>query len=279
MRGSEPARICNSARRRIIGALASKNNPRMLIKTCLLPAVGLILATLNTPLLAQTAPVGPFRTEAEAVRHQAAFVSAAQKQGYTLRPAYFYRNRLDVTKTRKLRRAGVDMQKMDRSILIDGSYGYREETLFSDWVVRGIVTGETGDSSRRACFHTTYTVRVSEVWQGQLPAKTVTVKTMNGPIGTMQMHVAESPVFHQGQEVVLYLGRFDLAGFAEAEKQGLSFCTNNATADDFQVSKALVVLPNGTVAGHGGLPVAEVRAAVQAISVLLDKEHFFQKEF
>lgn len=250
----------------------------MLLKKCLLLAVGLTVATL-APLLAQTAPVGPFRTEAEAVRHQAAFMAAAQKQGYTSRPSYFYRNRLDVTKTRELRRAGVDMQRMDRSILIDGSYGYREETLFADWVVRGVVTEETGDSSRRVCFHTTYTISVAEVWQGRLAAKTVTVKTANGPSGTMQLHVAESPEFHRGQEVVLYLSRFDLAGFAEAEKQGLSFCTTNATADDFQVSKALVLLPNGTIAGHAGLPVAEVRAAVQAISAILDKEHFYQKEF
>ncbi|MGY3087924.1 hypothetical protein ACVWYF_000957 [Hymenobacter sp. UYAg731] len=252
----------------------------MLLKTCLPLAAGLALPILlATSVLAQTAPVGPFRTEAEAVRHQASFLAAARKQGYTSRPAFFYRNRLDVTKTRELRRVGVDMQKMDRSLLIDGSYGYREETLFADWVVRGIVTEETGDSSRRVCFHTTYQVKVTEVWQGQLSPGTVTVKTMNGPTGTYRLHVSESPEFHQGQEVVLYLNRFDLAGFAEAEKQGLTNCANNATSDDFQVSKALVVLPNGTIAGHAGLPVAEVRAAVQAISAILDKEHFYQKEF
>lgn len=251
----------------------------MRIKSFLFVAAGLLLAAFAPPLRAQTAPVGPFRTEAEAVRHQAAFMAAARKQGYTSRPAFFYRNRLDVTKTRELRRLGVDMLKMDRSFLIDGSYGYREETLFDDWVVRGIVTEETGDSSRRVCFHTTYTVRVTEVWQGRLTAKTVTVKTANGPVGTMQMHVAESPEFHRGQEVVLYLNRFDLAGFAEAEKQGLSFCVTNATAEDFQVSKVLQVQPNGTIAGHAGLPVAEVRAAVQAIGAVLDKEHFYQQAF
>jgi hypothetical protein len=250
----------------------------MSTKACLLWATGLMVAAFETSL-AQTVPVGPFRTEAEAVRHQAGFLVAARKQGYTLRPTFFYRNRLDVTKTKALRRVGVDMQNMDRSFLIDGSYGYREETLFADWVVRGIVTEEIGDSSRRVCFHTTYAVKITEVWQGQLTARTVTVKTANGPVGTYQMHVAESPEFHEGQEVVLYLNRFDLAGVADAEKQGLSMCTNNATAEDFQVSKALQVLPNGTVAGHAGLPVAEVRTAVQAISAILDKEHFYQKEF
>ena len=251
----------------------------MLIKTASLLATCLTVAALTAPLRAQTVPVGPFSTDAEATRHQARFMAAAEKAGYTSRPSFFYRNRLDVTKTKALGRLGVDMQKMDRSILIDGSYGYREETLFADWVVRGVVTVETGDSSRWVCFHTTYTISVTEVWQGLLPAKTITVKTANGPSGTMRLYVAESSEFHQGQEVVLYLNRFDLAGFAEAEKQGLSFCTNNATADDFQVSKALVVQPNGTIAGHAGLPVAEVRAAVQAIGALLDKEHFYQKEF
>ena len=256
-----------------------ENKILMLLKTCLVPAACLLAAALPTPLRAQAAPVGPFRTEAEAVRHQAGFLAAAQRQGYTLRPGYFYRNRLDVTKTRALRRVGVELLKMDRSILIDGSYGYREETLFADWVVRGVVTEETGDSSRRVCFHTTYQVKVTEVWQGRPGTETITVKIANGPVGTFRMHVAESPEFRQGQEVVLYLNRFDLAGFAEAEKQGLTGCANNATADDFQVSKALVVLPNGTVAGHAGLPVAEVRAAVQAIGAILDKEHFYQKEF
>ncbi len=242
-------------------------------------AACLTVAAAQAPSWAQTTPVGPFRTEAEAVRHRAAFLAAARKQGYTARPDFFYRNRLDVTKTRELRRMGVDMRQMDRSFLIDGSYGYREETLFADWVVRGVVTEETGDSSRRACFHTTYTIRVTEVWQGQLHAETVRVKTVNGPLGTVRVHVAASPDFHQGQEVVLYLSRFELAGIAEAEKQGLSLCTNNATAEDFRVSKALRVLPDGTIADHGGLPVAEVRRAVQAISAILDKEHFYQKSF
>jgi hypothetical protein len=251
----------------------------MMIKPCLLLAYALLLASSETPLLAQTVPVGPFRTEAEAARHQANFMVAAEKAGYTSRPGFFYRNRLDVTQTKALRRLGVDMQEMDHRFLIDGSYGYREQTLFADWVVRGNVTEETGDSSRRVCFHTTYTVRVTEVWQGQLAAKTVQLKTANGPVGTFRMHVAESPEFHRGQEVVLYLNRFDLAGFAEAEKQGLTNCIDNVTADDFQVSKVLQVLPNGTIAGHAGLPVAEVRTAVQAIGAVLDKEHFYQKEF
>ena len=237
------------------------------------------MATLEGPLRAQTVPVGPFRTEADAARHQASFLVAAQKQGYTSLPTFFYRNCLDVTKTKELRRVGVDLLKMDRSILIDGSYGYREETLFSDWVVRGIVTEEVGDSSRRVCFHTTYTVTVTEVWQGQLNTKTVRVKTVNGPFGSSRVHVAESPEFHQGQEVVLYLCRFDLAGFADAEKQGFAFCTSNATPDDFQVSKAMQVQPNGYMTGAAGLPVAEVRTAVQAIGAILDKEHFYQKEF
>ena len=236
-------------------------------------------AAVATPLLAQTVPVGPFRTEAEAARHQAGFLAAAQKQGYTSRPTFFYRNRLDITKTKALRRVGVDMLRMDSSFLIDGSYGYQEQTLFADWVVRGIVTEETGDSSRRVCFHTTYKVKITEVWQGQLSAETVTVKTVNGPLGNVRVHVAESPEFRRGQEVVLYLNRFDLVGFAEAEKQGLNMCANNATAEDFQVSKAMQVQPNGYLAGAAGLKVADVRNAVQAIAALLDKEHFYQKEF
>jgi hypothetical protein len=102
---------------------------------------------------------------------------------------------------------------------------------------------------------------------------------MTGPFRTLQVHVSGEPEFHQGQEVVLYLNRFDLAGFAEVEKQGLTNCANNATPDDFQVSKVLQVQPNGYVAGAAGLRVAEVRAAVQAIGAILDKEHFYQKEF
>ncbi|MBJ6110503.1 hypothetical protein JAO73_15880 [Hymenobacter sp. BT523] len=248
-------------------------------QTCLLLAACLTAAATHVALRAQTAPVGPFRTEAEAARHQAGFLAAAQKQGYTSRPTFFYRNRLDVTKTKALRREGVDLLQMDRRILIDGSYGYREQTLFADWVVRGVVTEEVGDSSHRACFHTTYKIKVMEVWQGQLSSATISVKTANGPVGTLRLHVAESPDFHQGQEVVLYLNRFDLAGFAEAEKQGLSSCASNATAEDFQASKALQVLSDGTVAGHTGLSVADMRAAVQTIGALLDKEHFYQKAF
>lgn len=128
----------------------------MLLKTCLLTLACLTVATLEAPLRAQTTPVGPFGTPAEAARHQAAYMVAAEKAGYASRPAFFYRNRLDVTKTKALRRLGVDMLQMDHSILIDGAYGYQEETLFADWVVRGTVTEETGDSSRRVCLHTTY---------------------------------------------------------------------------------------------------------------------------
>ena len=244
----------------------------------------LVLLLLRAPLQAQPAAATPFTSEVDAARHKAAFVAAACAAGYTSRPEFFYRNRLDITKTKQLLRTGADLHAMDRQLLIDGSYGYQEEALYSDVVVRGTVTEEIGDSSQRVCYHTAFKVKVAEVWQGHLATETVTVKVANGPVGNgVRMFVGGSARFKLGQEVILYLNYVDLAGFAEAEKLGLNSCTNNVAPDDFQASKVLIVQPNGFLDDDyrrlTGLTVATVREAVKTISAILDKEHFYQKAF
>ena len=249
----------------------------MLIKIRLLGSTGLTVPTLDTPLLAQTAPAGPFRTEVEAVRHQAAFMVAAKQAGYTLRPAFFYRNRLDVTKTKALRRVGVDMLAMDRSFLIDGPPDFPTAPLYSDLAVHGTVIRATGDSSRAVFYHSSFTVRVSEVWQGQSFADTVVVRLRSGPVGTMQLYSAMDPELAQGQEVVLFLSPIDSAGVVEDEKQGLFYQKKNTAPGDFALVKAIGV-KNGRVFG-GKVPLARARKYSQRIAAILDKAHFYQKVF
>lgn len=248
----------------------------MLIKICLLVATGLTVPTLDTPLLAQTAPARPFRTEVEAVRHQAAFMVAAKQAGYTLRPAFFYRNRLDVTKTKALRRVGVDMLAMDRSFLIDGPLDFPTAPLYSDLAVHGTVIRATSDSSRAVFYHSFFTVCVSEVWQGQSLADTVVVRLRSGPVGTMQLHSAMDPELAQGQEVVLFLSPIDSAGVVEDEK-GLFYRKKNTAPGDFALVKAIGV-KNGRVFG-GKVPLARARKYSQRIAAILDKAHFYQKVF
>ena len=204
---------------------------------------------------------------------------AAKAAGYTMMPEFFYRNRLDVTKTRKLRRAGVDMLLMDRQILIDGSYPYKEQTLYADVVVRGRVTAEVTDSSHRVYFHTTFKVKVEEVWQGRLAADTITVQQMAGPVGRFRMHIAEGSELHLGEEVILYLSPVDFAAFAEAEKQGLSGGANNAVPGDFYSSKAIPVQKGRIAYGRAKIELAQARRQVKRIAAILDKGHFYQKFF
>ncbi|HEX8506550.1 MAG TPA: hypothetical protein VF630_14380 [Hymenobacter sp.] len=249
----------------------------MLLKTCLLLAASLTAATLETPLLAQTAPIGPFRTEAEAAQHKAGFLTAAEKAGYVLQPDFFYRNRLDVTKTKALRRVGVDLLRMDRSMLIDGAPDFPSAPMYSDLAVHGTIIRATGDTSRTAYYHAAFTVRVSEAWQGRAPADTVVVRLRSGPLGAGQLHESMEPELAQGQEVVLFLSPVDFAGYAEAEKQGLASLKNNALPGDFNLVKAIKV-KNGRVFG-GKVKLARARKYSQRIAAILDKEHFYQKEF
>ena len=247
----------------------------MLTKNCLLVVACLLAATLQMPLWAQAPAL--FRTEAEAVRHQAAFVVAARRAGYTLRPAFFYRNRLDVTKTKALRRVGVDMLAMDRSVLVDGPPDFPTAPLYSDLAVHGTIIRATGDSSRTAYYHAAFTVRVREAWQGQPAADTVVVRLRSGPVGTMQLHASMDPELAHGQEVVLFLAPIDFAGFADAEKQGLLYEKNNATPGDFNLVKAINV-EDGRVFG-GKIKLARARRYSQRIAAILDKEHFYRKAF
>lgn len=249
----------------------------MLIRTCLPLAASLLIATVETPLWAQTKVPAPFHTEAEAARHEANFMVAAKKEGYTLRPTFFYRNHLDITKTKALRRVGVDMLAMDREILIDGSPDFPAAPLYSDLAVHGTIIRAIGDSSHTAYYHSAFTVRVSEAWQGQPPADTVVVRLRSGPLGTGQLHESMAPELAQGQEVVLFLLPVNFAGFAEAEKQGVLYEKNNAAPGDFDLVKAIKV-KEGHVFG-GKVRLARARKYSQRIAAILDKEHFYQKAF
>ena len=250
---------------------------KSLLKRQWLPVISLLMTAGSIPLRAQSIEPAPFRTEAEAARHQARFLRAAEKAGYTLRPTFFYRNRLDVTKTKALRRIGVDMRAMDRQVVIDGSPDFPTAPLYSEVAVHGTVIAQTGDSSRAAFYHSAFTVRVRETWQGQLPADTVVVRLRSGPFGIMQLHVSMAPELELGQEVVLFLTPVDFAGFAEAEKQGLLSQKNNAASGDFDLVKAIKV-KDGRVF-NGKVRLARARKYIQRIAAILDKAHFYQKEF
>lgn len=249
----------------------------MSIKIRLLLAAGLLLAAPETLLRAQTTPVGPFRTEAEAARHQAGFLAAARQAGYTLRPEFFYRNHLDISKTKALRHVGIDMLALDRQMLIDGYPDFPTAPLYADVAVHGTIIRATGDSSRTVYFHSAYTVRVHEAWQGHPAADTVVLRLRSGPLGSLRLHSSEEPELAQGQEVVLFLSPVDFVGFAEAEKQGLSPGKNNAVPGDFNLVKAIPVR-EGRVFG-GKIKLARARRYSQRIVAILDKEHFYQKAF
>ena len=249
----------------------------MLISYRLLLATALLITTAENPLWAQAVAPAPFPTAAEAARHRAGFLVAAQEAGYTLRPDFFYRNRLDITKTKALQHVGIDMLGMDRQILIDGAPDFPAAPLYSDVAVHGTIIRVIGDSSRADYFHSAYTVRVREAWQGHPAADTVVVRLRSGPVGAMELHSSDEPELTQGQEVVLFLVPVDFGGFAEAEKQGLSPGRNNAAPGDFNLVKAIPV-KHGRVF-NGKIKLARARRYSQRTAAILDKEHFYQKAF
>ena len=229
------------------------------------------------PLQAQPSAATPFASEAEAARYKAAFVAAARAAGYASRPEFFYRNRLDITKTKALRHIGVDMLAMDRSILVDGPPDYPTAALYSDVVVHGTVVAQAGDTSRAVYYHSAFRVRVTEAWQGHPTADTVEVQLRSGPLGTFHLYESMAPELEVGQEVVLFLSPVDFAGFAEAEKQGLAPYRNNAAPGSFDLVKAIKVKA-GRVFG-GKIKLARARRYSKRIAAILDKEHFYQKAF
>ena len=233
------------------------------------------------PALAQRPAQAAFATAEAAVRHQAAFAAAVHKAGFK-RPVdgYYYKYRIDVTKEADLRRTGIDLRAMERSIRIDGAAPYEESSLFADLVVRGTVLSLVTDSSRGVCYHSYYKIRVAETWQGR-PADTVAVRLVTGPVGdTPGFTFCEAPHLAVGQEFILHLTYVDFAAHEEARK--FASCANNATSGDFMVMLASPVLGEGVLSTSGQRTItalADLRRNLQAIAAILDKEHFYQKEF
>jgi hypothetical protein len=255
----------------------------MPIRTALLTTASLLAAALATPLLAQPIARAAFASDEAAARHKAAFVAAVHKVGFR-RPAdyYYYKNRIDVTQEAALRRAGLDLREMERTIRIDGPGSPQESSLFADVVVRGTVLGLVTDSSRSVCYHSAYRVRVAETWQGKA-TDTVTVRLFGGPLGSLgNVTIAEAPRIEVGEEAILHLSYVDLAEYEEARKQGLSSCTNNAAPGDFGLLLASPVRGEEVLDHYGQHPIAklaDLRRNLQRIAAILDKEHFYQKAF
>ena len=187
-----------------------------------------------------------------------------------------------MTREAALRRAGLDLREMERSFRIDGPGSPQESSLYADVVVRGTVVSLVTDSSRRACYHSAYRVRVAETWQGKA-ADTVTVRLFGGPVGSLgTVNVAEAPRIGVGEDAFLHLRYVDFTEDKEAKKQGLATCVNHAVPGDFGLLLALPVRGGEVLDHYGQRPVAklaDLRRNLQRIAVLLDKEHFYQKEF
>ncbi|MDO7854015.1 hypothetical protein [Hymenobacter convexus] len=224
-----------------------------------------------------------FASDEAAARHKAAFAVAVRKAGFK-RPAdgYYYKSRIDVTKEADLRRAGIDLRAMERFIRIDGAAPYEESSLFADVVVRGTVLRLVTDSSRNVCYHSRYTIRVAETWQGR-PADTVVVRLVTGPIGDgLGITYAGAPRIKVGEDAIFHLRYVDFAADEETKKLGSPFGTNNATPGDFLLMLASPVQGEGVLSSHDQrtvTPLADLRRRLRSIAAILDKEHFYQKEF
>lgn len=246
----------------------------------------LLLASFLSGAVAQAQPTNAraaLVSDEAAARHKAGFVVAVRKAGLK-RPAdrFYYQSRIDVTKEADLRRAGIDLREMERGIRIDGPGSPQESSLIADVVVRGTVVSLVTDSSRSACYHSAYQVRVAETWQGKA-ADTVTVRLFGGPVGNLgTVAVAEAPRIEVGEEAILHLRYVDFAEDEEAKKQGLITCANNAVPGNFGLLLALPVRGDEVLDYYGQRPLAklaDLRRTLQRIATILDKEHFYQKVF
>ncbi|MBO2012053.1 hypothetical protein [Hymenobacter negativus] len=242
--------------------------------------VGALLAA--RPVCAQLPARAAFASDEAAARHRTAFAAVVRKAGFRFPAAMFYKYRIDVTKEAALRRAGCDLRELDRRIRIDGPGGFQESSLFADLVVHGTVLSLVPDSSRSACYHSAYRVRVAETWQGR-PADTLTVRLFSGPLGNSgNITFAEAPRIEVGEEAILHLRYVDFSENEEAKKLGLSLCTNNAAPGDCGLLLASPVRGEWVLDHYGQrplAPLADLRRDLQRIAALLDKEHFYQKEF
>lgn len=234
------------------------------------------------PALAQRPAQAAFATAEAAARHKAAFAATVRKAGLHRPADAYYKYRIDVTKEADLRRAGIDLRAMERSIRIDGAAPYEESSLFADLVVRGTVLSLVTDSSRGVCYHSYYKIRVAETWQGRA-ADAVAVRLATGPVGdTPGFTFSGAPQIAVGQEFILHLRYVDFAVDEEAKKLGSPFGTNNATPGDFLLMLASPVQGEGVLSSYGQrttTALADLRRNLQRIATILDKEHFYQKVF
>lgn len=249
-----------------------------------LPIVALLLGSslLGLPLLAQPAARAAFVSNEASALHKARFAAAVRRAGFRIPADQYYKHRIDVTQEAALRRAGLDLRELERNLRIDGPGGHLEMSLYADLVVRGTVIGLVTDSSRRVCYHSRYQVRVAETWQGQ-PADTIMVRLATGPLGdTNGFTFSGAPRLALGEDVILHLNYVDFAAHEEAKKLGISTCANNADPDDFQPSLATPVQGEWVLSSLDQRPEAklvDLRRNLQRIAAILDKEHFYQKEF
>ncbi|OON67705.1 hypothetical protein [Hymenobacter sp. CRA2] len=215
--------------------------------------------------------------------HQRGFIAAARAAGFSSMPRinFFYEYRADITQVEQLRRAGLDLRAMEKTLQIDGPEPYQAGVLYTDAVVLGTVVSAQPDARREVCYHSGFRVRVEETWQGPpRPADTIMVRQASGPMGESRVIVGQEELLQVGQRVILYLHLIDGPALRRAQAAGMWPYTTNFAPDDYRVLSAYPVA-DGYARMHydSPLPYHEARRQIQRLIAILDKDHFYQKDF
>jgi hypothetical protein len=252
--------------------------PRAVLLLAFTCCFGLSSSTL---VVGQTAPADT----AAAHRHKLAFLAAGKAAGFRneARLNQYYRYRVDVTKTKELRGADIDLLQKDSVFRIDGQEDYKDGILYADVIVLATVVEQHDDSRRDVYFHSAFKVQVEEVWQGQLRTDTLIVQQHTGPIGGgLMVSSYGDPRLQMGKKMILYLNPIESLGLEASRAEGTWPYNINYKSTDYSVAAAY------TVAGGKAYHVEElgppkelrqVRREIQRIVAILDKAHFYQKSF
>lgn len=241
-------------------------------------ATVLCVQALSICANAQVADSSHFANSLLAKKHKELFTKAVTNAGLHKNPNYYYKYRVDVTKSQELKNLGVDLSDMDKRV---GLGDYKESLVYADVVVSGVVISKEYDSNPNNYYHSTYMVRVNKVLHGKVKADIIRVKLVSGPVGSKYVNSDDEPSIFLGEQVVLYLNQINFTEILNAKANGRWNHDLNANLTDFDILAKYYVKSSYIFDSDNRKisKASEFEANVKKVSSVLDKENFYTKTF
>lgn len=174
----------------------------------------------------------PDEKQLKVSNHLKSYGNKMTELGFKGNPDYFYDCKINLNKFNELKECGIDLISLSRKI---GEYNYKEYSLVSPCIVKGVIQKKTYDQKASSYYHTDYTIKVNECLKSDVTiGEFINVKTVTGVISQNKKDkyiIDDSePRLYVGEEVILMLATIPQFVFDEKDQQGY---TVNAKETDY----------------------------------------------